>query len=284
MTLVLIAIGLLFSTNLKAQPSSTVTLTTSGNTTTITIDADGPIGCYSSSCGGGTCITGNLIIDNTGRYDYSIPNEAFRGCGLQSVAFYGNVGNIGERAFVNCSELQSVKFQGNVDNIGKYAFQNCQKLKTLIFASNVGDIEEGAFNLCNFKEVKFQGDVGNIGSFAFQSCQKLKKITFCGDVGEFVGGSVFQFCPLLRTIIFETKMIPPVTSGAGGPGNTFYDFDPADCVLIVPEGSLSEYKNTSCGWYHIYYLGGRIIEPPTRPYILHKTKLGKGAVLNIGKP
>ena len=283
MTLVLIAIGLLFSTNLKAQPSSTVTLTTAGNTTTITIDADGDIGCFSTACGSGTCITGNLIIDNSAGYDYTIPNDAFHGCpALEKVTFIGNAGNIGDLAFRNVSQLKKVTFYGNVGNIGLEAFCNCHSMETITFYGNVGNIGNAAFNVAKIKTLTFPGNVGTIDAFAFASCGALKTLTFCGDVGEFVGGSVFQFCPLLRTIKFEKEMIPPLTSGAGGTGNTFFGLDAniidGGLVVVVPVGSLADYK--SSGWSHII----RIIEPPTRPYILHKTKLGKGAVLNIGKP
>ena len=129
----LVAIILLIATSFSAKaqyiPSSAVS--TSGNTTTITIPSTGTINkttTMSGSCPAGT----NVIINNPDNHNYSM-SGTFQYCSsLEKVVINGNVTNI-VGAFTDCASLKEVTINGNVTYNMSYAFRYCYNLSTITF-------------------------------------------------------------------------------------------------------------------------------------------------------
>lgn len=121
----------------------------------------------------------NLSPDRT----YScIGNDSFSGCmRLKNISF-GEIEMIGGRAFKDCINLSSVIFPKSVKNIGEDAFLNCSNLRKATFLGNLQlYILERPQNVINcFKGTKLEEiifpDVESVFNFAIVDCPLLKRI------------------------------------------------------------------------------------------------------------
>ena len=78
--------------------------------------------------------------------------------------------------------------------------------------------------------------ITRIGRNAFFPCANLTNIVIPSKVTK-IDMQAFQYCRNLKTIVVENPTPPEITS------NTFADVDKNECVLYVPIGSKSLYKN-----------------------------------------
>ena len=170
----------------------------------------------------------------------SIGENAFLGCiGLTSVIIPNSVERIGESAFRYCSGLTSVTIGNSVESIGESAFYDCSGLTSVTIGNSVTSIGEGAFQYCSsLTSVEIPNSVTEIGDNAFWGCSGLTSVTI-GNSVESIGDYAFEYCTGLKQII--SKCATPPTCN----NNTFNHAPQSTCVLMVPQGSLTAYKNAS---------------------------------------
>ena len=173
--------------------------------------------------GTNTLIVGckNSVIPNSVT---SIGDGAFRGCsGLTELTLPNSVWSIGEYAFQGCSGLTELTLPSSVKSIGGYAFSECSGLTKLTLPDSLESIERGAFQGCTgLAKLTLPDSLESIVSGAFRGCTGLSKITSLAE-------------------------IPPVFVRRVFDGEEFGEVNKANCELIVPEGSITAYKQAK-GW------------------------------------
>ncbi len=110
-----------------------------------------------------------------------IGNKAFANCSNLKTVTVGNASVIGDYAFENCVSLDSANFEDSVAKIGKRAFYECTSLKEFDL-SNVYVIEERAFARCPLTEANLVNAV-DIGPAAFTEAT-LVKVVFSNDLSN----------------------------------------------------------------------------------------------------
>lgn len=125
--------------------------------TSITVGANNP--AYSSD--------GNCLINKASKTlmmagkDYTIPND-------------GSVTSIGDRAFVDRTDLESITLPDSVTSIGSRAFNGCTGLKEVIFTDHVTEIGDYAFSGCTgLTTVTIPSGMTSIGPYVFNECTNL---------------------------------------------------------------------------------------------------------------
>ena len=136
----------------------------------------------------------NSGVSNIGDY-------AFLGCtNLKSVTIPDSVTSIGDGAFSNCG-LANVTIHNSVTSIGNSAFSNCASLTSVTIGDSVTFIGESAFSGCkNLTSVTISNSVTSIGESAFYNCESLTDITIPDSVIS-IGDGAFANCGLTSVTI-----------------------------------------------------------------------------------
>jgi hypothetical protein len=222
----------------------------------------------------GTIFRGNKEITSFNEFRYFInvqkighkENEnygAFKGCSnLRSIALPDSCYSIGYGAFGDCASLTSISY-GNVTEIGSRAFRNCTSLSGALsfpylttlkgdgfFAgtnissfsaplltsisghSSLGDY--GAFANCSALATVGIPSVVNIGPHTFYKCTSLGVVELLVVTG--IGNAAFHSCTNLQSVIVRTSTPPTLGS------NVFYG---STCPIYVPDASLEAYKGAT---------------------------------------
>ena len=180
---------------------------------------------------------------------------------LTSLTTPESLKNIGENAFMNCTNLENVDLSNGVESIGAYAFGSCNGLKNLVLGNKLKTIGNQAFNNCNnadFTSLTIPENVESIGAYAFYNNNLLEiNINVNGSIGEYafsksksatlitigtgvesIGANAFSSSTAL-TAIYIYAMTPPTLANV-----TAFNYT-NDCPIYVPAESLSVYKNAS---------------------------------------
>lgn len=97
-----------------------------------------------------------------------IANNAFQGCGLETVSIPSSVSTIGSGAFAGNTNVREVKIPGGVKTIGNGAFSDCTSLLKVEIAPTVTSIGARAFYNCEkLSGIKIPDSVKDIGADAF---------------------------------------------------------------------------------------------------------------------
>ena len=181
----------------------------------------------------------------------SIGSGAFYNCySLDSVTILDGVTSIGTNAFVSCYSLTSITIPDTMTSIGNGAFNGCRSLASIIIPGTVTSIEDSAFYNCfSLDSVTILDGVTNIGNGAFYSCYSLASITIPDTVTN-IKANAFSYCYGMAEYHFLSTTPPTLAST-----NVFYNIQ-SDCVIYVPQESLSAYK-TASNWstYASYMVG-----------------------------
>ena len=158
----------------------------------------------------------------------SISPYAFECCSsLTSVEIPNSVTSIGSSAFSGCSSLTSVEIPNSVTSIGSSAFQRCSSLTSVEIPNSVTSIGEWAFSYCSsLTSVEIGNSVTSIGNYAFSNCENLKKLISYAEA-------------------------PPVCLG----WSVFYGVNTQECILQVPEKSISAYQQADL-WKEFFLIEG----------------------------
>ena len=175
------------------------TLNASG---TLYIDGDGNMTDYSSSSDVPwysyiSNIKSVIICDGVG----NIGSRAFSDCSsLESVQISESVTSIGSYAFHGCSSLAGIEISRNVTNIGSYAFYGCESLESIEIPDSIKNIKSGTFRDCSsLTNVMLPDSIISIGSYAFDNCSALTSIEIPWNVTG-IGSSAFSDCSSLMVI------------------------------------------------------------------------------------
>ena len=116
------------------------------------------------------------------------------------------VTSIGERAFLNCSDLTSVTIPNGVTSIGDQAFRNCSDLTSVTIPNGVTSIGDSAFDNCSaLTNINIPGSVTSIGDSAFSSCSGLTSVEIPGNVKS-IGDGTFGGCENLTTVLIPNSV------------------------------------------------------------------------------
>ncbi len=171
----------------------------------------------------------------------SMGGYVFYGCySLQSITLPNTVTSIGSYAFFNCYSLQSITIPNTVTSIGSQSFNSCYSLQSITLSNSVTTIYSSAFSGCySLQSITLPNTVTSISDNAFYNCCSLQSITIPNTVTS-IGDSAFSGCYGMKE--YHLKSTTPPTLGS----NVFSNI-PSDCIIYVPQGSLSSYQ-TATNW------------------------------------
>ena len=197
----------------------------------------------------------------------AVEKEAFFEKGLKEVVISAPVSTIGEDAFGR-NELTKVILPESLLSIGPFAFEG-NKLTTIAlpnsvttignnaFATNslssiilpdaLTSLEEATFSSNKFTEVVIPENITDIEKYVFLGNNELTKVTLPKSLKR-MDSRVFP-ANSVEKIITHATVPPTITSSSLGSSYL------TNLVVVVPEGSLSAYKNNT-EWDQ-YFLKGR---------------------------
>lgn len=217
--------------------------------------------------------TGPLVIPETynGSDVVAIADSAFAGCAITSVdipsvlyigasAFSGcnqltgtlniningsitDMGQIGNKAFENCTNITSLQITGNFESIGTGAFYACENL-TEVTMGHPRSIGAEAFSWCSgLTSITIPYSVSSIGDSAFLGCNNLLNIAFGNNNDDSqlrdIGNGAFMECSSLQSIY-----IPSNVQSIGQ--QAFYGCRNAKTVLIASQTVIDMLQDSSC--------------------------------------
>ncbi len=145
------------------------------------------------------------------------------------------VEEICKEAFKGCDKLEEIVMPKKLKKIDSEAFQGCSSLTKLTLPDSLESIERGAFQGCTgLKELTLSNRLKSIEDSAFYGCTGLAKITSLAE-------------------------IPPVFDRCMFVGEEFGEVNKANCELIVPEESITAYKQAK-GWNEFSNIRGFVGE------------------------
>lgn len=164
------------------------------------------------------------------------------------VAFYSEVfpiqdgiENIGDNAFMGCSNIEKFTLPLSVDSIGQHAFEGCS-VSNILLSENVKFVGYQAFSSCDsLKTFVLPTSLKEIGQSLFIFDYALSYVKIHGDVTK-IGNSSFRFCHNLSAIECNIKDIENVEVG-----DLTFDGIPDDCTWYIPFGTEDKYK--ACSWW-----------------------------------
>lgn len=150
---------------------------------------------------------------------------------------------------VTCPEgyIGSFACPSSVIKLEINTFANCENLTEVILSKNITTIPANAFEDCrSLKSIILHEGITGINSSAFYGCSKLSEITFPSTLST-INSQAFYGCLELKSITSKAISVPQCSTDAFK--NLTYD----NCVLFVPNGMVSDYKNSD-GWNNINYI------------------------------
>lgn len=168
----------------------------------------------------------------------TIGGNAFQNCNsLSDITIHNGMTNIGTNAFQNCSTLQSINIPDSVTMLGNSAFENCASLVSISIPLSITRINANVFaGDTSLKRVTISPSVTSIYNGAFTNCHSLTSIVIPAGVYS-IAYSAFSNCCGLGSIKFESQTPATVTNASA------WSNLPTDCIIYVPQGSLSAYTS-----------------------------------------
>ncbi|MBQ0142461.1 MAG: leucine-rich repeat protein [Prevotellaceae bacterium] len=168
----------------------------------------------------------------TSAFELPIVSHTFAN-GRGVIKFNGDVTDIGDYAFYECSSLTSIEIPTSVTSIGHDAFGYCSSLTSIEIPTSVTSIGNHAFYKCSsLTSIAIPTSVTSIGEYAFLDCSSLTSIAIPTSVTS-IGKDAFSGCSGLTSIIVES-------------GNTKYDSrDNCNAIIETATNTLiAGCKNT----------------------------------------
>ncbi len=183
----------------------------------------------------------------------TIPAYCFdRSSALTTVNIPQSVTLIDEYAFQTCGSLTDVVLPEGLKEVGERSFVDCESITELLLPSTLTTIGSEAFSGTGISEIVIpegvtrlggEGGIWMPGGSVFAWCMNLTKVELPSTI-EALGTWTFSACPLEELAIHAVT--PP--NIVGFQNNPFEDNHYETCIVIVPVGSLDNYKNDEDGW------------------------------------
>lgn len=110
------------------------------------------------------------------------------------------VSEIGEYAFLGCSNLREVNLQRTVRTLGEGCFRECTGLRKAFLPAGVTALPRYIFSWCEkLAEVRMPSGLRDIAAHAFAYCGSLTGIVIPSTVTH-IGSNAFSFCGSLREV------------------------------------------------------------------------------------
>jgi hypothetical protein len=143
----------------------------------------------------------------------------------------------------------SIVIPNSVTNIGDDAFLGCSELiGDLILPNSVKTIGNGAFLGCKgfTGNLKIPNSVTDIKDFAFFDCSGFSgNLTISSSVSK-IGYSAFSGCTGFTSIIaLAVNPTELLNFGNSSSFNVFYNINKSSCILYVPKGSKTAYQSAN---------------------------------------
>ncbi|MBO5042592.1 MAG: leucine-rich repeat protein [Clostridia bacterium] len=163
---------------------------------------EGSQGLEYRSNGDGTCTV--VGIGSCTDVDLVIPEYSPEG---------DRVTEIGEEAFLSCSNLKSIEIPDSVTTIGKDAFCECTGLTSMVIPNNVTLVGAGVLARCtNLVTVKIPNRLNKLSKDMFNGCSSLTSVVIPDSV-TIIGGNAFMDCSSLSSIMIPDGVVE-IGSGA----------------------------------------------------------------------
>lgn len=151
------------------------------------------------------------------------------------------------------SEVTAEDLQG-VTKLRAYAFAGANLSKGITLPDSITAISNQAFMYTSLPNINIGDAVKTIGSSAFTGCASLAEVSIGSGVTK-IDNAAFSGCTALKKI--TCNAVTPPTLGTNAFNNV-----PSDCIIYVPEDSVSAYK-TATNWAaranYIFPIGSSII-------------------------
>ena len=172
--------------------------------------------------------------------DYAFYNSL----GLRAVALPGDLGSIGESAFV-ASGITAISIPDSVTHIGREAFSSSSAVSAHI-GTGITEVPDSAFLFCTgLRTVTGGGNVTSIGDWGFFECTELVTLPSFPSLRS-IGASTFAHC-----IALESFEIGPDVETIGGSafyqcnGITGFTVDPDNGRFTSEDGVLFDSDATT---------------------------------------
>ncbi len=175
---------------------------------------------------------------------------------------------IGDYAFVYCTDIVSIKMPNSIASIGDSAFSGCSSVSNIVFSSNLQYIGKCAFRNCDsLTSIVLPDNLRSIDDAAFSSCDNLQTLHLGGCTNMSFDSDSFD---TIKTIIAGSYNIVNLTVSENNTkyyskNNCIITFDGTELVLgcsasIIPnDGSV-----TVIGKYAFSNIGVSSIEIPSK--------------------
>ena len=141
---------------------------------------------------------GVLTIDGEGAITdyYDVPPWYSSRSDITEAVIKSGVTSVGNRAFINCSNLISVVIPDGVTSIGSTSFYGCKSLTSITIPDSVTSIGDAAFSQCRaFTSITIPDSVTNIGVSALESCNSLTSVIMESETPPVIGDDIFLNTP-----------------------------------------------------------------------------------------
>src|SRR5574344_1568368 len=117
-----------------------------------------------------------------------------------------SVTEIGEGAFMGCTNLATVTIPNSVTLINNMAFCGCFNLTSVVIPNSVIVIGNNAFSSCtSLTNLTIPNSVIAFGDDVFSSCTSLTTLTIPNSV-TYIGERAFSYCTNLTTLIIPNSL------------------------------------------------------------------------------
>lgn len=156
------------------------------------------------------------------------------------------VAGIGKHAFNGCEKLTYIEIPNTVTYIGEEAFQETG-LSSVVVPASVTKMGAQPFHFCkNLKVAEILGPVDSLNC-TFSECEALKFVTLPGSLKVF-GSYAFFNCKSLESITMKQYDPSSLIIKDGTSFGTNKEYEMLNGTkLLVPEGTLDDYANSSFG-------------------------------------
>ncbi len=163
-----------------------------------------------------TSTDGNVVTPYaTNVFGVNIVSNTYEN-GKGVIKFDGEVTEIGDYAFCNCSSLESITIPKKVTQLGARSFENSTSLTSIKISESVASIGEGAFAGCiSLASFTIPDAITTVEPYTFCECYALAELTIGNSVTT-IKGWAFCDCIGLTTVIIPDSVVSMEAGVFGG--------------------------------------------------------------------
>ena len=179
-----------------------------------------------------------------------IGNCAFIDCtNLTNIIIPDSVTSIEEYAFEGCTSLTSITIPNSVTSIGEYAFWGCERLTSITIPNSVISIGDCVFRGCTgLTSIVIPDNLTHIADGVFWDCESLTNVVIPDSVTS-IGSYAFCNCKMLKSIV-----IPDSVTSIG-----YHAFHDTAWYNSQPDGVVYSGKGVVCSYKGVMHSGTEIV-------------------------